>query len=760
MPTRVEALNQLLISWRWPLLGLAFLVAFISLGPSGRMSFDRSIENMFSEDDELLEPYRKLQRVFGGNEVVLAVFVDPQLLDPDKVGIRRLAGIRRRLEQVPGVRAVLSLDRPIGDVIVTHSELAVRTRRLFQDYTHGADGSTVAAVCMLEPAGEATVARQYTIDRLREVVTSLPPGLSPGMLAGAPVMMADGFRHLERDGRRLSIWSTLLLSLTIVVCFRSLRWLLVPAAVVQLTLLATRAVLVSTGFRLSMVSSMLTAVVTVIGVATVVHVIVRFQEGRLRGLPPEAALLRAGRLLAIPILWACATDAVGFASLIVSRVGPVRDFGIMMSVGSLLVPLSVALVVPALALMGRDRSASNPVETEGRLVLQLGHLNRWVQARPARTGWLTLALLVFAVGGILRLEVETDFTKNFRRHSPVARSYQFVEERLGGAGVWDIILPAPHQLDWEYIERVQRLEARLRNEVGVGIAGVDNENRHPAAGLTKVLSLSDAVIATSPTDLSTTDVRLLREGVVRTGLAFMQSSMPVFTAALHGQDTQGTKSSYFRIMLRARERQPANQKRELIEQVTRISREEFPPVEGNSSAEVTGFFVLLASLISSLVRDQWLTFGVATLGIAAMLTVAFRSLRLAAAAVAPNALTILLVLGGMGWFGLRVNMGAAMIAAVSLGLSVDSSIHYVTYFRRLHLARGDAVAAIAEVQHTVGRAVVLSTLSLIVGFSVLCSSQFVPTVYFGLLVSLSMVSGLLGNLVLLPLLLRLLTARE
>jgi len=751
MSSRVERAVQLLISWRWPLLGLAVLLTFASYGPSSRISFDRSIENMFAADDPLLEPYRKLKRVFGGNEVVLAVFVDPQLLDPNKTGIRRLAGIRQRLEQVPGVRAVLSLDRPIGEVIVQDdSELAARTRRLFEHYTHGADGKTVAAVCMLEPENAAQVPRQQTIDRLREIVTSLPHGLAPGVLAGEPVMVVDGFRHLEEDGHRLSVWSTLLLSLTIVLCFRSLRWLIVPATVVQLTLLSTRALLVVVGFRLSMVSSMLTAIVTVVSVATVVHIIVRFREGQSQGLPPASALVRTGRLLAVPILWACATDAVGFAALTFSRVGPVRDFGVMMAIGSLLVPFSVALIVPALALFGRTESVSSRAKFEERLALQLDRVNRWVQLRPVTVCLLALVLALLAVAGILRLEVETDFTKNFRSHSSVAQSYRFVEENLGGAGLWDIILPAPRQLDWAYIRRVQKLESRLRSEV------IFSDIEGPRApGLTKVLSLSDAVIATSPTDLYKTEVPMIREGIVQAGLALMRATMPVFTSALYAQDTQGANEPYFRIMLRAREQQTATRKRELIEQVAQISLEEFPPIGDHPGAEVTGFFVLLASLISSLIRDQWLTFGVATLGIAAMLIVAFRSIRLAVIALVPNALPILLVLGTMGWLQIHVNMGAAMIAAVSMGLSVDSSIHYITSFRRLSLAGHSPTEAIAEVQRTVGRAVVLSTLSLIVGFTVLCSSQFVPTIYFGLLVSLSMVGGLLGNLVLLPLLLRL-----
>jgi predicted RND superfamily exporter protein len=120
----------------------------------------------------------------------------------------------------------------------------------------------------------------------------------------------------------------------------------------------------------------------------------------------------------------------------------------------------------------------------------------------------------------------------------------------------------------------------------------------------------------------------------------------------------------------------------------------------------------------------------------------------------PNALPILLLFGAMGWLGVRINMGAAMIAAVSLGLSVDGSIHYVMSYQRARREGFSTDVALQLVQATVGRAAVLATLALVVGFATLCYSDFVPTIYFGVLVSLSMIGGLMGNLVVLPILIR------
>ena len=135
--------------------------------------------------------------------------------------------------------------------------------------------------------------------------------------------------------------------------------------------------------------------------------------------------------------------------------------------------------------------------------------------------------------------------------------------------------------------------------------------------------------------------------------------------------------------------------------------------------------------------------------------IAFRNLRLSLATLIPNALPVLILFGAMGWLGIKVNMGAAMIAAVSLGLSVDGSIHYVMSYQRARREGASRDAALSSVQATVGRAAIFATLALVVGFATLCYSEFIPTIYFGALVSLSMIGGLVGNLLILPLLIQL-----
>jgi predicted RND superfamily exporter protein len=363
------------------------------------------------------------------------------------------------------------------------------------------------------------------------------------------------------------------------------------------------------------------------------------------------------------------------------------------------------------------------------------------------------------------VEVETDFTKNFRQSSQIVQAYELVETNLRGAGVWDIFVPAPKQLDHAFLQRLRELHTRLQADEVAG------------PGLTKTLSVAQMVdaipddpkqwLALLPAGASLNNLpdvvprnllpKLVFGGFTPDELTLIKLNairkfQPDIYETLHGHDPQQGRP-FARVMLRSRERQSSHEKHQLITRVASLSEEVFPASAQAPPAQVTGYFVLLANLINSMIRDQWLTFGIASAAIFVMFVAAYKSARVAIVAMIPNLLPISLLMGVMGWIGLKLNMGAAMIAAVSVGLSVDSSIHYISDWRK-RIIRGESPAdALRSVQHSVGRAATLSTLALMIGFSALCFSDFVPIIYFGVLVSLATFGGLLGNLVLLPLLL-------
>jgi predicted RND superfamily exporter protein len=713
----------------------------------------KSIDTMFDRSDPALVPYRRMARAFGSSAVVLAAYDDADLFT--SAGIVRLRTLATRLGALPGVASATSLaGTPLGDRIIDldASPTARKLVALMEGYALGADHRTAAVVCVLDPSpasGTPAASPADAIDAIRSCMREMPAGT----VAGEPVMLRDGFAMLKRDGNLLGTTAGLLAGLVLFASFRSVRWLVVPLAVVLLALWSTRGILALGGLKLTMVSTMLSAMVTVVAIGTTVHVIIGFRRHREAGLAPDAALERTFAELFWPVLGAIATDIIGFGSLIFSRVGPVHDFGIMTAIGAAMVLVAVGLAVPWLAVAGRFDADPRRAWGEGVLELGLDRLVKRIIAHPLPILGGSAILVAMAVVGMRWLSVETDFTKNFRESSPIVASYDMIESRLGGAGVWDVLVPVGTEIDGTTLSRIARLEKRLLDHVTT--PGPDDR---PTPALTKVMSVADVMTAISPISLERLESTPLGNWIVSRAIETLETQMPQLGRSLIGTDPVDG-SRWLRVMLRARERQPAEAKRSIITQVRRLVADEFPGVDGAPPGEVTGFFVLLAQLVDRMIADQWSTFLLATAGIFVLLALAFGSTLLAAVALVPNALPIFVVLGLLGWAGTPVNMGTAMIAAVSMGLSVDSSIHYVTAFRR-RLHDGHAFEAALETAHqTAGRAMIFSTLALVVGFLALTTSGFIPTVSFGALSCLTLVGGLFGNLVVLPVLLTLLADR-
>jgi predicted RND superfamily exporter protein len=747
------------------LFGLGFLLGLACLPVSRQLELDWDVESMFPKGDPVVTAYRELQSRFGGNDICLAVYEDAGLWAEDGSGLERLDAISSMLSEVEGVQAVLSLaelhqilQRLRGPMqlfslkeqksalLDPDNKLAQAFAKVFEGYTHHPDSTYVAIACLLKPDARqrGPLSHEQTLAELQRIMQDLEDPASSGFITGEPILVAEGFKMVERDGWRLGITSSLLVSVVLLICFRSIRWTLIPLCVVHWSLLLTQATLVVLDLNLTMISSTLTAIVTVIGVATSMHLMLRYQQQRRQGKDRIAAMQASFEALLVPVFWACVTDAVGFCALMTASVGPVRDFGLMMAIGSMCVFVAIVLLVPGLALLGRgDTDPRTP-----RLDEWVRRVLIWVFQLCLRHRSIGVAcvvvLLVFAAVGSLRLKVETDFTRNFQADSPLVRGYATIESELGGAGVWDLMIPVPESISQDYVDTVVAFEDRLR--------AIEVESDDDPLRLTKVLSIADAVKAAEALPV----FAALPAGARIRG---MRTSMPDFTGALFTEEPDAEGFRWLRMMLRSRERAPAELKSELVrrveEQLQQFTNEEKWLSFFESKApesKLAGYHVMLSRLVDSVLADQWRCFAVASVGIYIVMLIATRSWLLALATFVPNALPILIVLGAMGWTGVNANMGVAMIAAVSLGLSIDSSIHYLLHYRRQLRNGMDAMGALRSAQENVGLAAVLATVALIAGFASLSISEFVPTAVFGTLASLTMLGSLLGNLVILPML--------
>ncbi|WP_417380290.1 efflux RND transporter permease subunit [Gimesia sp.] len=740
----LESFVDRLYKLRWILLLVFMVLTGLAIYPASQLSFEQSIESLYAKDDPHLLDYLESKQLFGGDEFVFVAYTTPDLLEPE--GLLEVRRFSKDLNQVPGVNAEVTQN--LADALSPPKlnfflRALIRRKQdemteLFRGVLIGDDNQTTAIVLRLLPEEDSPVSRGETFRRIRQLAEGHTP---QAYVVGEPVQVHDMFRYVEEDGNILFKVSLNLLALVLFLLFRRLRWVMLPLLVVICSILWTEALLVLGHFQLSMVSSMLNSLVTIIGIATVAHVAVHFQELQRNNISRPRAIRQTMVELLPAIFWTCATTAAGFASLLSSEIAPVRSFGIMMALGTMMVLIAATVLLPGGISLG---SLSAPLKHSSEQGLEriLKKVCLGTEHYPRLILGGTVLLVLFAAGGFSRLKVETDFSKNFRDSSDIVKALNFVETRLGGASTWEVNFPAPSQLDEEFLDRVRALASDLQQV-----------NPPGKQQLTKVISITDTLdfIPKIP----------FASDPLQSKLDSIKTLQPDFESSLYNSET-----GRMRIVLRALERQSAEEKLSLIDKVDALAKKHFPGskvTEKTGAAEVkpvepgkaAGIFILLAYLIDSLLNDQLFSFLLAGASILAMMIVAFRSVKIGIISMVPNLFPIVLVVGAMGWFNLPLNIGTAMIASVSMGLTTDSSIHFITGFLRERSRGASVVDAIRRTHRGVGRAIIFATCALVAGFSVLTLSHFIPLIYFGALVSVAMIGGMLGSLVLLPILLRL-----
>lgn len=712
--------------------GILFVLSIVALIVSyvvaRDLKFDQNIEALYAADDPQLNRYLESKKLFGGDEFLVIAWPEPDLFVEDEVELTERAAerIRKLAERLSAVEGINSESTQSLESVLRFPFGKKKMLKVVEGTLVNKDRTVTAIVLRLTPETDAGK-RAKTFREVREIAAAHDP---PAYVTGEPLHIHDLFRYVEEDGRLLFKFSFAILALVLLILLRSIRWIILPAIIVAFSIKSTEAILVLSDVKLSMVSAILNSLVTIIGVATTTHLAVRYRQHRATYAPREALLRTMSELLG-PIFWTCATTACGFLALLSSQITPMRSFGLMMALASILVFVAVVLILPAGALWFQRNGHSSATKTsDRRLIAMLQRNSRFVGRFPKLVLILTTAVVVFAAFGFRQLEVETDFSKNFRESSPLVQSLDFVETRLGGTGTLEVNFPAPEKLTDDYLEQV--------NELAVRLEALEDDGQKL---LTSVESLYEGLqlVPRVPFVLNTPRKRLDR----------MKPIQPEFEPTLYNSEQHR-----MRIFMRTYERQSSARKNEVIDRVEQATAEAAESAPIFEDYKVSGVFVLLTFLIDSLMADQIVSFSWAAIMIFAVMTIAFRSLWMGLIGIVPNLFPIVLVLGGMGWMGLKINIATAMITCVSMGLTVDSSIHFLSAFWRERRAGFGVDEALSRTTQDVGRALIFANLALVAGFSVLTVSQFIPLVYFGMLVSLAMIGGLIGNLLLLPILLR------
>lgn len=578
-------------------------------------------------------------------------------------------------------------------------------------------------------------------------------------LGGVPMIADDMISYVKNDLMVFGIGVFVFLVGMLTIIFRKLRWVVLPLLSCIFAGLLMMGLLGLIGWKVTVISSNFISLMLIITMSMNVHLIVRYRQ--LRRDSPDLNHHELVHEMASKMVWPCLytalTTMIGFGSLVVSDIKPVIDFGWMMTLGLAVTFLTSFLLFPAiLVMLGKTRQAG----VERKEVPFTATLASVTVNHGNKVVIIALILGAVSIFGISRLKVENSFVNYFSDSTEIYQGLKLIDDKLGGTTSLDIILSFPEQsqvhadeqesgdddeLDFGDLESAFGSEKKDKSDYWFTTEKINTIKKVqdyleslPAVG--KVLSLASTIRVAE--DLNKGQPFDAFE------MAILYKRLPETLKETMITPYVSIENNEARITLRVKDSMKNLRRKELLDKIHGELTEKLGIPEKN--LQMTGLLVLYNNMLQSLFKSQIETLGVVMLGIALMLLILFRSASLAVIGIIPNILAAAIILGLMGLLNIPLDMMTITISAITLGIAVDNSIHYIYRFREEFARTGNYLETLYYCHANIGRAVFYTAITIIVGFSIMVLSNFIPTIYFGLLTALAMFIALLAALTLLP----------
>jgi predicted RND superfamily exporter protein len=803
MQSRLTSTYNLLVL-RFPLatlIALTFVIVYFLLFIP-RFELDASAESLILENDSSLKYYRGIRERYGSDDFLIVTYSPEKELFSSTVlaDIKRLRDELKQLEQVASVTSLL--DVPLvesppmtlaeitrktrtlesDDVNIKMAEREMRQSPLYRNLLVNSQGDTTALQVNLinnqklialidnrEKLYEKTVpipdssqriaelSAQIKIENIaqkqktEETITAVRKVMDGHradatlFLGGVPMIASDSIGFIRNDLKIFGIGVVAFIIIILLVSFKSIRWVVLPLAVCLTSALSMMGYLGWAQWPVTVVSSNFISLLLIITLSLIIHLVVRYRE--LAMIRPEASqfalVSETVESKIIPSFYTAITTMVAFGSLLVSGIRPVIDFGWMMIIGiAVSFVLAFTLFPAALMLLPRLDSQTGKDRT-GKVTSGIAD---FIQHRTSDTLLLFVVLILVALTGIPRLSVENRFIDYYKADTEIYQGMTLIDTRLGGTTPMDVIIDAPKDellLDEELLEDGDiTSNSYWFNSDGLREVARIHQYLDDLPETGKVLSLH-------------TGMQLLES--LNKGKPYSDFKLAVVYKRLPEDVRKALIAPYLsadgnqlRFSIRLYESRKDMQRQKLLDQIylDLTSDYDLDPEQLN----ISGMAVLYNNLLQSLFRSQILTLGAVFIAILAMFTALFRSFRLALAAIVPNIISAALILGLMGWIGIPLDIMTITIAAINIGIGVDDSIHYIHRFREEFKQDENFWMSIRRCHNSIARAMFYTSVTVVLGFSILALSNFIPTIYFGVLSGLAMITALIANLMLLPLL--------
>jgi len=767
-----------------------FVILLITLLSFGYYSkdfrLDASSETLLIEGDPDLEYLREITERYGSKEFLVLTYTPNEGMVTD-TSVNNLLSLKYKIQSLDWVHSVITLldipllnnsDAPLQERLEGFKTLKdegvdkdrgfkeILNSPVFRNFVISEDGKTSGIIVNIKqnpPLEDIENRSQDEIEQyrdqikkqnhenileIRDVIKSYE-NIGKIYLGGIPMIADDMMTFIKSDIVVFGLGVLLFIIATLWFVFRKLIWIIVPISSCFFSVVIMMGLLGLLGWKVTVISSNFIALMLILTMAMNIHMSTRFLQLR-KSNPSKSNLqiltLTTGKMF-WPILYTVLTTVIAFLSLIFSGIKPIIDFGWMMTFGLITSFIITFTLLPTLLSFAPTKNMSVKEDEGSKITKFFGNLSLNFQTPIFIVTIIVIGLSVF---GISKLEVENSFINYFSKNTEIYKGMKLIDEELGGTTPLEVILKFPEAKkekteedddfeDWgDESEQDDQKYWFTKDKIDT-IASVHNYlDSLPQIG--KVLSFSSII------DVATQLNNDKPLGTLEMGVLYSKIPESIKTDIIDPYIS--IEDNEARISLRIIDSQENLRRNDLINKIN-FDLENELGIE-KEQYKLAGVLILFNNLLQSLFKSQILTLGLVMIGIFAMFMILFRNIKLSLIGVVPNFIAAFFILGIIGLLGIPLDMMTITIAAITIGIAVDNSIHYIYRFKEEFSKINNYKETLTTCHSTVGAAILNTSITIVFGFSILVLSKFIPTIYFGVFTGLAMLLAMISVLTLLP----------
>ena len=579
-------------------------------------------------------------------------------------------------------------------------------------------------------------------------------------LGGVRMIADDMVEFVKYDLKTFGLLIVSLLIIILYILFREIKWVIIPLFISTISIIITSGFFGFFGWEITVISSNFISLQLIMNISLVIHLIIKYKElNNLKPLYSQKELVTQSSLsMAKPSFFVVVTTIAGFSSLVFSGIVPIEDFGLMMSVG-IIVSLVITFLLFPLVLLNLNKA--KPKSNNNKTLSFTSKIADIAINYQKTILFFAFIVVIFSITGASKLRVENSFIDYFKQNTQIYQGMKLIDQKLGGTTPLDIILTFKEDSDEIKSVEIQE-ESEEFDEFDDEFEETQEDKEQywlTPSKMEKIKQIHDYLDSLKPIGKVLSLATMGEIGKLLNNnkeldsltLALMNNQLPEKYKRIIISPFLDVKNNMVRISTRVIDSQPNLKRDQLIKKIKKdLGKMINPKYE---EIRVSNLLVIYNNMLQSLFNSQIKTIGIVIIILFIMFLILFKSFKMAIIAIIANTIPVGVIFGVMGWLNIPLDMMTITIAAISIGIAVDDTIHYIHRYTQEYKSHGNIIDSIHNAHKSIGTAMFYTSTIIMVGFSILVLSNFIPTIYFGLLTMIAMGSAIIADLLLLPVLL-------